>query len=321
MNVKTRLTRGKDKSWGHVEHERTRRQAFFCQHEYTPESHTNLWSLYQRSFLSLCSVCIWVRSCGWQQVLSSVTTTTLLRTKLKAEVTSRHRVRTGSEQAKSHASERTSNISKWPSKAHGIRMWQFYFVMEILQFRIRSLRPESFLVYRGSVRPSRKLPVLRRTYTGPERPKDKSPNMTVVLDWGYWWIFRLCFCSYCLAINILSRSRRTVTSLVRMTDCRRRFVLVTTSDLLSWSAKFWRVLLSYASSLFKIINFKLIIMYILSTSCNHVFCTCTYMDSPHGYQLWPKSKRRAPNNGVRDTVNPLRRCYIWVLKDDWTYLY
>jgi len=148
-----------------VENESTRCQAFLCQHEYTPESHTNLWSLHQSSFLSLCSVCTWVRSCGWQQqVLSSVITTTLLRTKLKAEVTTRHRVQIGAEQAKSHAYERTSNISKRPIRAHGIRVWQSYFVTERLQFRIRSLRPESFLVYRGSFTPSRKLPALWRYY-------------------------------------------------------------------------------------------------------------------------------------------------------------
>jgi len=159
------LLEGKIKTGGQVAHERMRCQAFLCQHEYPPESHTNLWSLHERSFLSLCTVCIWVRSCGWQQqVLSSVTTTTLLRTKLKAEVTSRHRVQIGSEQAKSHASERTSNISKRPSKAHGIRMWQFHFVTERLQFRIRSLRPTSFLVYRGSFSSSRKLPALWRCY-------------------------------------------------------------------------------------------------------------------------------------------------------------
>lgn len=84
--------------------------------------------------------------------------------KLKAEVTTRHRVQIGAEQAKSHASERTSNISKRPVNAHRIRMWQSHFVTERLQFRIRSLRPESFLVYRGSFTPSRKLPALWRCY-------------------------------------------------------------------------------------------------------------------------------------------------------------
>jgi len=47
----------------------------------------------------------------------------------------------------------------------------------------------------------------------------------------------------------------------------------------------------------------------------HGFTTC------QSDQLWLKTKRRAPNNGVRDTVNPFRSCYIWVLNDDLTHLY
>jgi len=90
-----------------------------------------------------------------------------------------------------------------------------------------------------------------------------------------------------------------------------------TSDLLLWSAKFWKVLLSYTSSLFNVINFKLIIIYSLSTSCNHAFCTArVWTHHVSELPIMAEIQKASPSNGVRYTVNPLGSCYIWVLNDD-----
>ena len=102
---------------------------------------------------------------------------------------------------------------------------------------------------------------------------------------------------------------------------QRSFVLVMTSDLLCGLRSFGKF--SYASYLFKVINFKLIIIYILSTSCNHVHVCCTARIWTHHMSELPfmaEIQKASPINGVRDTVNPLRSCYIWVLNDDWKHM-